>query len=179
MVREGEVGHEPRFEHFWSMLDIGSLNAMWACSWTTGSKRPMLYISCQWHYRPPEYDPLEAGSYLASIMSLTLESDRGTDTSSAPQPAVGLIFVLASHQIRLDTRSMTRRSVFRRSIMNRGSSPTGLCWTSAHLMQYCYIAIKISITTLIQTQAVRASLFLSTFSPWRHEERDANHKSIC
>ena len=47
-------------------------------------------------------------------------------------------------------------------------------------LKRCCIAIMISITTImIEIPAVRMSLFLSTFSPWRHEERDANHKSQC
>ena len=42
------------------------------------------------------------------------------------------------------------------------------------------IAIMISITTLIiLIQEIRTSLFLSTFSPWWHEERNTNHKSLC
>ena len=37
----------------------------------------------------------------------------------------------------------------------------------------------ISITTIIiQIQAVRTSLFLSTISPWQYEERDTNHISL-
>ena len=51
------------------------------------------------------------------------------------------IFVSASHQSGLDTRSITRRSDYSgdlgrgRSGMSRGSSPAGLCWLSAHLVQ--------------------------------------------
>ena len=33
-------------------------------------------------------------------------------------------------------------------------------------------------TVIIQIQAVRTSLLLSTFSPWQHEERHTNHKSL-
>ena len=45
----------------------------------------------------------------------------------------------------------------------------------------CCILIKCECTSLIiliQIQTVRTSLFLPTFSPWRHEDRDTNHKSI-
>ena len=51
------------------------------------------------------------------------------------------LFVSASHQTGLDTRSMTRRSIIEdiqgrgRSGTSRGSSPAGLCWSSAHFVQ--------------------------------------------
>ena len=49
-----------------------------------------------------------------------------------------------------------------------------------NLSSMCCIAMMISITTMIiQIQAIRRNFFLSTFSPWRHEERDTNHKSLC
>ena len=44
---------------------------------------------------------------------------------------------------------------------------------------FCCIVIMILITIIIQIQAVWTSLFLSTFSPWWHEERDTNHKRRC
>ena len=44
----------------------------------------------------------------------------------------------------------------------------------------CCIITMISVTTIIiQIQAVRTSLFLSTFSSWRHEERDTILKGLC
>ena len=51
------------------------------------------------------------------------------------------IFVIASHQIGLDTRSITRRLTVvgiygkGRSEPSQGTSPAGLCWSSAHLVQ--------------------------------------------
>ena len=60
----------------------------------------------------------------------------------SPTPLAGvqpkLIFVAASHQTGLDTRSMTRRSTIVGILgegTNRGSNPAGLSWSSAHLMQ--------------------------------------------
>ena len=50
------------------------------------------------------------------------------------------------------------------------------------LKNVCCILIKCdysSIIIIVQIQVVRTSLFLSTFSPWWHEERDTNHKSLC
>ena len=44
----------------------------------------------------------------------------------------------------------------------------------------CCSAIMIPITTItIQIQAVRTSLFLSTFNSWQYEESNKNHKSLC
>ena len=51
------------------------------------------------------------------------------------------IFVSATHQTGLGTRSLTRRSIMMRiyrrwrSGTSRGSSPAGLCWSSAHFVQ--------------------------------------------
>ena len=55
--------------------------------------------------------------------------------------ATWLIFVTASHVTELDTRSMTRRLIIvgvsgrEWSGTSRRSSPTGLCWSSVHLVQ--------------------------------------------
>ena len=46
-------------------------------------------------------------------------------------------------------------------------------------MDMCWILIKISIIIIIQIQAVRTSLFLSTFSLWGNEERDTMLKGLC
>ena len=49
--------------------------------------------------------------------------------------------------------------------------------TCCVLIKYEYTSIIIII--IVQIQAVWMSLFLSTFSPWWHEERETNYKSQC
>ena len=62
--------------------------------------------------------------------------------SGLPVQLVRLIFVTASHQTGLDTRSISHKSIIveiegrGRSCRSRDSSTAGLCWLSTHFVQY-------------------------------------------
>ena len=84
--------------------------------------------------RPPEGCPAEAGAYSAPSLLFV------SSTHPARMPD-GPVFVAASHQTRLDTRSKARRPI-KVGIKGRGRSGTSrdsnaacLCCSSAHLVQ--------------------------------------------
>ena len=110
--------------------------------------------------RPPEGCPAEAGGLFGPESALGFEHPSGTNarrpnicrhscrmgvrnqeqTHPARMPD-GPIFVAASHQTRLDTRSKARRPIKvgikgrGRSGRSRDSNPACLCCSSAHLVQ--------------------------------------------
>ena len=98
--------------------------------------------------RPPEGCPAEAGGLFGPESALGFEHPSGTNArrpsqkaGSAPLFQLGHIFVAASHQTRLDTRSKARRPIKvgikgrGRSGRSRDSNPACLCCSSAHLVQ--------------------------------------------
>ena len=87
--------------------------------------------------RPPEGCPAEAGGLFGPESALGFEHPSGTN---ARRPRCHL-FVAASHQTRLDTRSKARRPIKvgikgrGRSGRSRDSNPACQCCSSAHLVQ--------------------------------------------
>ena len=111
-----------------------------------------------------------------TIARLTqMQDDWGKANSKLMPPALapeqGQLFVFASDYIGLYTKSMIQRSDYSgdlregRSGMNRGSSPAGLCWSSAHFEQ-CGPDEPSGIwtQTWVQAQMLDYSLNLSTGS---------------
>ena len=79
----------------------------------TGQQCPVLFKSVHDAARPPEGDLDEAGSFAASSLPLSIDSPAWMLDSPLKSFCTKQwpIFVSASHQAGLDTRSMTRRSI--------------------------------------------------------------------
>ena len=93
--------------------------------------------------RPPEGCPAEAGGLFGPESALGFErpSARMPDGPAKKPGERAVVFVAASHQTRLDTRSKARRPIKvgikgrGRSGRSRDSNPACQCCSSAHLVQ--------------------------------------------
>ena len=92
--------------------------------------------------RPPEGCPAEArGLFGPSLLLVSSAHPARMPDGPAKKPGSAVVFVAASHQTRLDTRSKARRPIKvgikgrGRSGRSRDSNPACQCCSSAHLVQ--------------------------------------------